>query len=150
MNDDSGNSGHQSTAHPVSTGNDAQTERAYSSNGLGTKDIAARIIVGDWLSTERREYADQKYRRDGENWGRLLLDMGSFGISDMGQWKQTLDRHLERAQLLGVETPAGQQEFGKFIVTALSCFEACVMVNGRPPMPGLPSGMIEPWQREGE
>jgi hypothetical protein len=112
---------------------------------LSTRDIAARMTVASWLAQERAEYADLKYRRDGDKWHELLLDMGTFGIHEDGQWWTFLTNYLSRAQLLGIESPSGMQAFGKFIVTALSCFEAAVIVNGKPPMPGVASGNIEPW-----
>ena len=139
---------HQQSAAKVS--DVATADSSTSRNGLGTRDIAARIVVGDWLATERREYADGKYKRDGETWHRLLLDMQNYGLHEQGEWFMFLTNYLRRAQLLGLDTPAGQQAFGKFVVTCLSCFEACVMVNGRPPMPGVPSGTIEPWKRGDE
>lgn len=114
---------------------------------MGTKDIAARITVQDWINLERATYADGKYKRDGQKWHELLLDMQNFGLDEHGEWWLFLTNYLKRAQLLGLDTPAGQQAFGKFVVTALSCFEACVMVNGKPPLPGVHSGTIEPWQR---
>lgn len=112
---------------------------------MDTKDIAARITVGTWLAQERKDYADTKYPRDSETWHRLMLDMKNYGLDENGEWWVFITNYLKRTQLLGLDTPAGQQALGKLIVTLLSCFEACVMVNGKPPMPGTPSGTIEPW-----
>lgn len=114
------------------------------------KAIASRITVGTWIATERRDYADLKYERGGEMWHKLLLDIHNWGLHEDGQWWLFLSNYLSRAQLLGLDTPAGQQAFGKFIVTALSCFEACVQVYGKPPKPGVTTGEIVEWEQANE
>lgn len=102
------------------------------------------MTVASWLAQERAEYADLKYRRDGDKWHEWMVDL-SLGLRPTGLWVEALDAHLKRAQECGIDTPAGMQAFGKFVVTALSCFEAAVIVNGKPPMPGVATGNIEPW-----
>lgn len=102
--------------------------------------IASRINVGDWIQVERRDYADKKWTAEGRY--KYDLHMQSFGLAEESPWMDYLMQYLKRAQVLGVDNPLGRQAFGKFVVTALACFESMVRVYGKPPRGGVPSGEV--------
>lgn len=112
---------------------------------MDTKTIASRITVAAWLGEERRQYADTKYADDAPKRQELIDAMGTEGLEAGGMWDIFIGNYMRRVQLFGVDTPVGQQALGKLIVTLLHAFETVVYVHGKPPMPGVSSGNIEPW-----
>lgn len=109
--------------------------------------IAARMNVATWIGVERREYADLKYANGSEPRHRAMLDMRNFGLDINGEWWVFITNYLRRSQLLGLDTAAGRQAFGKTIVTMLHALETAVEVHGPMPQPGVTTGEVNEWVR---
>jgi hypothetical protein len=107
-----------------------------------------RLHVDIWVKQERKHYADVKYAEDQKGRQDLISDTTNFPNFDGPEgttWITFLTNYLGRAQRFGVNTPQGRQQLGKLIATATHCLETAVMVHGRLPKPGVPSGEIEEW-----
>lgn len=99
-----------------------------------------------WVNEERTNYVPVKYGEDKTARVSLVDDM--FAYPDLGpesQWYTFITNYLSRAQVLGVDTPGGQQAFLKLLVTVLHAAETMILVHGTPPKPGLPSGEVQTW-----
>lgn len=99
----------------------------------------ARDQVGLWISLERIQYADTKYKDGEDNRAKLIEAMKTEGFSEDGVWMGFLGNYIRRAQLFGVDTLQGRQALGKAITTAMHCLETAVMVHGDMPLPGVSS-----------
>ena len=66
-----------------------------------------------------------------------------------GRHADTLDGflsgYIDRARVLGLDSPAGRQALAKAGVTILDFLEHAVVAFGDMPEPGHPSGEIRPW-----
>lgn len=51
-----------------------------------------------------------------------------------------------RALIFNVTTELGRQAVGKTIATLMHLLETAVEEHGPMPLPGVPSGEIQPWQ----
>lgn len=105
----------------------------------------ARLHVAKWIAVERVRYADVKYAPDSENFEHRLQDIKDNGIGPDSTEMVFLTNYLKRAELMGVDTPAGRQQFGKFVVTATAMLERIVLAFGEMPKPAVPSGQVEEW-----
>ena len=104
----------------------------------------SRLAAAEWIWKERLGYADLKYNAD-----RMYdndVEMHTYGLTEEGMWWTFLTNYLKRAQVLGVDTLAGRQAFGKFLVTCMSAFESMIRTEGEPPYPGVSSGVIQTWR----
>lgn len=102
--------------------------------------------VTEWIFRERHEYADKKYLLNAENYQKRLDDLRENGIGEKSGEVNFLLTYLKRAELLGIDTLAGRQAFGKFVVTAIATLERICVVYGPLPQPGVPSGEIKEWK----
>lgn len=104
-------------------------------------DLAVRMRNLAWLQRERSQYADQKYEPGSPNYIARLEDLRTNGLG--GSTEMTfLTNYLKRAEILGIDTLAGKQAYGKFVVTAIAIMDRIVMVHGDLPEAGHPSGEI--------
>lgn len=103
----------------------------------------ARARVMHWIAEERERYADIKYAEGTEARHKLILETKNYGLD--GEWMVFIGGYLKRAELIGLDTPAGRQALGKAVVTCLHALETAVQAIGDLPKPGVPSGEIEPW-----
>lgn len=106
----------------------------------------ARHHLGEWITIERRQYADMKYPA-GANRANLGTEIQQVGLGD--NWMGFITNYLKRAELLRLDTPAGRQALAKMAVTIMHCLEQAIEVHGPLPRPGVPSGDIDmvPWWR---
>lgn len=91
-----------------------------------------------WVTEERAGHA-------GAKWPAEHQDAITRGENDI-PWRRWLLQYLDRALLLGLDTPNGKQALGKFVVTAVAMLESVERVHGPLPAPGHPSGEIEEWE----
>jgi hypothetical protein len=110
-------------------------------------DSFARHMVARWIRIERDEYANKKYQPGKAEYAARLRDIQENGLNPNSTEMVFLLNYLKRAELLGVETLAGRQAFGKFVVTATAMFERIFLAFGMLPTPGVPSGEVTPWKK---
>lgn len=108
--------------------------------------LAARLNVAEWISTERKEYADVKYAEDTEARHKLIIETKDYGLG--GEWMVFVGGYLKRAELQGLDTERGRQALGKAIVTLTHALETAVEYCGPMPKPGISSSAdLEGWVR---
>lgn len=105
-------------------------------------DTAVRMRNLAWLTRERTQYADVKYEPGGANYMSRLEDMREHGLGPGSTEMTFLTNYLKRAEILGLDTLAGRQAFGKFVVTAMAMLDRIVLAYGDLPEAGHPSGEI--------
>lgn len=94
---------------------------------------AAQVFT--WLVAERR-YQVRKFGTD------LDDEHTRQGLDERGWWWRQLTNYFGRANVLGLEHPAGRQALAKFTATACGLLESAVRVHGDLPEPGVPSGEL--------
>ncbi len=97
-----------------------------------------------WVDKER-EYADNKFR-----WQRNSQDeeISEDGFSDDGFWYNQVTQYFWRANVLGLDNPAGRQALAKAYMTLGGAVESMIRVYGPLPEPGHPSGEVRKWEGE--
>lgn len=115
---------------------------------------SSRFRVLKWIKDEWRLYADDKNdsMKAGHSENHDDRWMREGGISPEGDWQRQITQYWDRANALGLSTPAGRQSMMKSLTTVIDCAAAMVRVYGDPPLPGYPSGIIRThdWQKEEE
>lgn len=109
------------------------------SRGLRYQQARAHVMA--WVRAERRADADRKYSAANEDQVRTAIVEGRHA--------ETLDgflaAYIDRARVLGLDTPGGRQALAKAGVTILDFLEHAVVAFGDMPEPGHSSGEIRPW-----
>lgn len=99
-----------------------------------------RKLVLEWLRDEWEAHSDDKYASQLEEHNRVFI---AEGIDPAGSWWfNVVMSYWQRAHVLGIDTPAGQQQLMKVAATILDCCATMTRVYGEPPVPGYPSGTI--------
>lgn len=103
----------------------------------------ARHKVLMWVREEWEKYGNAKLNDRGI-WSEDLNDqmLREGGLRQDGYWFNQVWQYWARAEVLGLDTPAGRQQAFKAITTMIDCGSAIIRVYGNPPLPGYPSGEI--------
>jgi len=93
-----------------------------------------------WIESEWKDYSDPKF---GDQ--RPLHDefLKETGLELDGWWYNQVFQYWKRAQILGVDTPAGRQAIAKMWAAMSGLVESVIRVHGKLPKPGVSSGNIE-------
>ncbi len=97
-----------------------------------------------WIDKERI-YADNKFQRQRKNQDE---EISADGFSEESFWYNQVTQYFWRANILGLDNPAGRQALAKAYMTLGGAVESMIRVYGPLPEPGHPSGEIREWNGE--
>lgn len=98
-------------------------------------------LVLKWL-TDERSYQKTKF-----DYEKQLKEVGDN--SSVSFWIQQFDSYIQRLPPFGFDTPQGVQAALKLAATSVALCEYLMTNFENVPAPGVPSGEIKPWWREG-
>lgn len=98
-----------------------------------------RKHVLEWIRDEWAAHSDDKYASQLAQHERVFREEG-IGVDSW--WRNIVLQYWQRATLVGIDTPEGQQLLMKTATTILDCCATMIRVYGDPPLPGYPSGEI--------
>lgn len=100
-----------------------------------------RDYVHKWVADESR-YQDEKFGldQDDEHTREFQNEERPFDNLNPPWWIHQVTMYLDRAYLLGLDTPNGRQAVAKATATCMGFMESTVRVYGLLPEPGVTSG----------
>jgi len=100
-----------------------------------------RIYVQDWVGDEA-EYQDGKFgfKSDDEHTREFQEEERPLDNLAPPWWFAQINMYLDRAYVLGLDTPNGRQAVAKAAATCMGFLESTVRVFGPLPEPGVTSG----------
>lgn len=84
----------------------------------------------DWVKIEHQMYEGRKFTAEVDD-NKSPLD-----------WASAITKYIDRARVLGLDTPVGRQAVGKTAATSVGFLESVIRSYGAVPVPGFPSGEI--------
>lgn len=98
-----------------------------------------RVAWLEWLKTEHAVYSDAKFdEQRPEHDERLRED----GIGIESWWRLQVFQYVQRAHVLGLETPQGRQALAKGLAAYTGLLESTIRVHGPLPPAGVSSGTV--------
>ena len=108
---------------------------------LSIQDLRAQVL--DWVGKEWAAYGDTKW----DTHRQANQDhMEAEGYGADGYWWNQILTYLKRAQIYGLENPAGRQAAMKTTTTLIDSLCHMIAHYGLPPAPGQTSGETREWK----
>lgn len=112
------------------------------------QEMVARHDLVAWLLEERAGYADKKYANGTVTRDEFVEDLrNGYGLD--ARWLDFPLNYVQRAKLVGLDTPQGRQAMGKAIATLMHYLETAIVEFGPMPQPGISSSEgVREWVRD--